>query len=213
MPNHISNKLMFKSPSEDWQAEEKALEGLKQLMKTDDGPFDFNVLFPYPPELAAADDAHNKAEMAKVPWNDRPADGYNHGGYEWCIANWGTKWNSYDFGEDYDSITFNTAWATPTPIFAEISKRFPTLQLVVEYADEDEGRNCGIAVFSNGVLIDETDEDDLPDPQVFARAVRAEQSNNETRRDLNEAKEKIKELEKQIALLKAGAITDDAPKS
>lgn len=34
---------------------------------------------------------------------------------EWCIQNWGTKWNAYDYEPDTDygnadALTFQTAW-------------------------------------------------------------------------------------------------------
>lgn len=40
-------------------------------------------------------------------------------------------------------IRFDTAWASPAPIFEEMAKRFPYLEFCIRYADEDTGSNCG----------------------------------------------------------------------
>jgi hypothetical protein len=40
-------------------------------------------------------------------------------------------------------IRFDTAWASPDPIFEEMAKRFPHLEFHIRYADEDTGSNCG----------------------------------------------------------------------
>ena len=44
--------------------------------------------------------------------------------YEWCIKNWGTKWNSIDasFSLEDDSIVykFHTAWAEPLPVYGAL---------------------------------------------------------------------------------------------
>lgn len=34
--------------------------------------------------------------------------------YNWCVANWGTKWNASDTEIWDDTISFNTAWSSPT---------------------------------------------------------------------------------------------------
>ncbi|ORM72401.1 hypothetical protein HA48_14695 [Pantoea wallisii] len=40
-------------------------------------------------------------------------------------------------------IRFDTAWASPDPIFEEMAKSFPHLEFQIRYADEDTGSNCG----------------------------------------------------------------------
>jgi hypothetical protein len=175
MPNHISNRLQIKSFDDDWKKDNEAFEKLQGLMKTDNSLFDFNVLIPYPQHWREADDAHDEARKAGIKWSDLPADGYNHGGYEWCIDNWGTKWGAYDIGIDYEEIYFQAAWSTPLPIWREISKRFPDMQVVVEYADEDRGSNCGKLVFVNGKEIERVDMSARPEAELFARAIIAEQ--------------------------------------
>jgi len=63
--------------------------------------------------------------------------------YDWSVANWGTKWNSYHFSIDNDDIApdglsfrFDTAWAFPRPIFEKLARMFPTLQFECTCFDE-----------------------------------------------------------------------------
>jgi hypothetical protein len=176
MPNHISNRMWFVAPDGDYHKEESTFEAVKALMKTEESPFDFDVLIPYPEQYKVLDDARNEAEkQPDAKWSDMPKDGFNSGGYEWCVANWGTKWNAYDIGVDYDAILFQTAWSTPRPVWAELSKRFPEMRLEVEYADEDRGNNCGKLTYANGELIGFQDMSKRPEAELFARAIIAEQ--------------------------------------
>ncbi len=193
MPNHVSNRVELKSFDDDWKKEEAAFEQLQAMMKTEEHPFDFNVLIPYPEQYQVLDDARRELEKKEgLRAAMRVKDGYNSGGYDWCIQNWGTKWNAYDVGFSYDSIYFCTAWSTPLPIWAELSKRFPDLRLEVEYADEDRGNNCGRLVYVNGVQKERVDMSGRPDSELFARAVIAEQHAADTWRELQELKAKVK---------------------
>lgn len=70
--------------------------------------------------------------------------------YSWSIANWGTKWNAYSQSESNNEITFETAWSTPYPIFEKLSELYPDVRIVIYYADEDTGNNCGIIVYEKG---------------------------------------------------------------
>jgi len=80
--------------------------------------------------------------------------------YEWCRANWGTKWGAYDVTVDAAAgrIAFDSAWAPPVPAIEKISQKFPKATFVLAFA---EGGACfyGYTTFENGALID-TDESD-----------------------------------------------------
>lgn len=82
---------------------------------------------------------------------------YGHSNwYDWSVANWGTKWNSYDnFKLSDHQFKFDTAWATPFPVMLKLSEMFPELEFVVRFADEDIGVNCGMYGLSKGKLINE----------------------------------------------------------
>lgn len=72
--------------------------------------------------------------------------------YNWCIENWGTKWNAYDQsiekGKTFVKFIFSTAWAMPKPIYDKLKKL--NLNFEVKYADEDIGHNCGIYSYIDG---------------------------------------------------------------
>lgn len=66
----------------------------------------------------------------------------NEDGYNWRIANWGTKWDIDNtdteilFDSPYQLILrFITAWAPPEEFFNTISKRYPDLYFTCVYAE------------------------------------------------------------------------------
>jgi hypothetical protein len=67
---------------------------------------DFQKIIPMPKELEGTESPSDKPN-----W------------YDWCNANWNTKWNSYDGNVTDDGISFNTAWAPPTPVIAALAKQ------------------------------------------------------------------------------------------
>ena len=72
--------------------------------------------------------------------------------YDWCISNWGTKWNAYGYS---DTLCFQTAWSAPHPILEKLTQMFPDIMLEHEWADEDIGQNCGRYSYQNGERIEE----------------------------------------------------------
>lgn len=73
--------------------------------------------------------------------------------YSWSIANWGTKWNAYDIVKNNDNeIVFDTAWSTPFPVIEKLAQKFPELTIIVHFADEDIGSNCGSYAFVGGIF-------------------------------------------------------------
>jgi len=60
--------------------------------------------------------------------------------YDWCNANWGTKWGDYDtelgFHDARGAVFhFNTAWSPANEGFRKVSKLFPELLLVNVYEE------------------------------------------------------------------------------
>ena len=74
--------------------------------------------------------------------------------YEWCNENWGTKWNSCDNNSDLEArtIIFSTAWSCPIPIVIALAKKFPDIDFVWKYADEDTGSNTGKITYKDNNL-------------------------------------------------------------
>lgn len=163
MPNYCSNDIAITGPKED-------IDALEALLKTEEVAFDFNLFIPYPKQFKDADDEARKvhAELAKeagdpyrVDWSKVPKDGFNSGGYEWCIENWGTKWNALDaqadrVDENNFSVWFDTAWSPPIPIIHAMSEKFPTLEITMHY--EEGGMDfAGYTTFLAGEEIDGED--------------------------------------------------------
>ena len=88
--------------------------------------------------------------------------------YEWCVDNWGTKWNACacTIGDDY--LEFETAWDAAEPIIIELSSRFPELTFSYEWADEDLGRNCGQMNIKTGSVISEKLFESFDEAHEFA---------------------------------------------
>ena len=75
--------------------------------------------------------------------------------YEWACENWGTKWNSCNFGENSGSfedntIQFDTAWSPPHPVMEKLAEEYPNISFEHRWADEDLGQNCGKSEYENG---------------------------------------------------------------
>lgn len=101
----------------------------------------------------------NAYQLGKQAVNNLIKYGYTDW-YDWCIANWGTKWNAYDFYRyDFD-FEFNTAWSAPHPVIEKLAKKFPKCRFIHKWADEDIGNNCGEREYCDGEVVSEWRADD-----------------------------------------------------
>ena len=68
---------------------------------------------------------------------------------------WGTKWNACRSSVDTDGegCRFETAWTCPRQLLTTLSQRFPEAVIVVTYADEDIGYNCGTVMLRGGQVV------------------------------------------------------------
>lgn len=94
---------------------------------------------------------------------ESPSDGFNSGGYEWCIKNWGTKWGFCDpsISQEYDGqiiYYFDSAWSPPVPLIVKMGQMFPKLKFELGY---EESGCCfkGKLVMEGGELIVDITED------------------------------------------------------
>lgn len=90
-----------------------------------------------------------------TPW---PKDGFNSGGYEWCISNWGTKWNACevmveDGTERRRVMHFETAWAPPIPVMVALAQKFPEYRFKIRYYEGGVGFQ-GNVVFEHGEVVE-----------------------------------------------------------
>ena len=120
MPNHVSHKMMFIN---------EAAKTLFMEMKTvskDSEVLDFDYFIP-----------------TKKPWD-----------YDDAISKHGTKWGAYQQKAMEDkgnvSLYFDTAWSTAVPVWEEIADKYPDVDIIIYYADEDTGQNLGVVHIMDG---------------------------------------------------------------
>jgi len=147
MPNWCYNELRITGD------EEKLIE-LQNLVQGKNGCLDFDKVIPYPDEYRKQDEY-----CAKLPPEERykVKDGYNSGGYDWCIATWGTKWNACEpsYNTDGETImySFDTAWSPPEPIVEKLSEMFPTLHFELRFEEGGMGFS-GYSIYEKGIQIE-----------------------------------------------------------
>lgn len=106
-----------------------------------------------------------------MPKEYESLEGYNSGGYEWCISNWGTKWaesnqegDANNFGDTGQVIySFDSPWCPPLKGYEKISEMFPELTFI-HYWDEPGMAFCGIRVTKAGeeIMMEEIFDSNYP---------------------------------------------------
>lgn len=137
MPNHITT--IIRNPS----------EAVLAALVNDDHEVDFNKLIPMPAVLQGTSEGWGP-EGKYVNEDAIKETGYNSW-YDWSCDKWGTKWNAYSTSIDSATLRFDTAWALPEPVLAELS-RITGEVIEGEWADEDIGHNCGYFQAEDGVV-------------------------------------------------------------
>lgn len=135
MPNNVSHIAEFSGKQED-------VDFLLSILKTDENDngeqwtrhIDFNNIIPQPKSLFQGGIGRKEEEETRG-WN----------WYDWNRENWGTKWNAYSIEREGNTITFDTAWASPTPVMEKLHGICVKYHVLCEvtYADEDSGYNTG----------------------------------------------------------------------
>lgn len=190
MANHVVNLLHINGTEAQVEAVRTLLasEWEEERDKDTPRPIDFSKIIPMPPSLdlkSGIEAMVIKQEMqgrgdSFADMRERP--GFDQAvyeqclenvrlygaptWYEWSIANWGTKWNAYQQKIiEPNLIEFQTAWNAPRKFLQMLAARFPDVEFVVEYADEDFGSNCGTLIYRDGFLVSDEEPDD---PKQFA---------------------------------------------
>lgn len=167
MPNWCTNKLIVRGTPDDLRkfvekANEtthldwKASKYEKQDGPQHIGPLNFSAFIPLPdwaPQFSYGDSA----------------DGSR--GYDWCIANWGTKWhvpgkqNFERLENEEENIQagkilyeFNTAWSPASRVVEAMAEQFPTLFFLLKFREEDSYYGEFIKCVSQGIHEDNTYE-------------------------------------------------------
>jgi len=177
MPNHVDNDLYVYGPT-------KKLNEFMAFAKASDPDGEALVtekFIPYPDKFKEMDEEakvfNEMRERKRLAGEDISGlewkkDGYNSGGYEWCIENWGTKWGIYDsvlqdadgLGSDPDDCddeaeimyNFNSAWSPPNPVILKMSEMFPELEFDLRYFECGAAFNGTFRCQAGKVLRDES---------------------------------------------------------
>ena len=106
MPNWCNNSLTINEDSND-----SILDVLKDYFN-DGNQLDFELIRPIPKELQGTTSPTPKDIDPKV--QKMLVEKYGHDNwYDWCVDNWGTKWNCEVHYTDEKCIGFSTAWSPP----------------------------------------------------------------------------------------------------
>jgi len=143
MPNWCDNELTMEGTPED-------VEKVFEFMKTAECEFDFNQAIPYPQKYKEMDDERERLGYKEFheKYGENASDGYNAGGYDWCIENWGTKWNACEPHRERDVMQFETAWSPPSPIVIALAKKFQSVSFYLEYFEGGMGFAGGFSCLS-----------------------------------------------------------------
>jgi hypothetical protein len=159
MPNHCSQDLFVSGGKAD-------LEAFIEHAKEEDVLLSANKFIPYPEKYKKLD---KEAEEARKEWKkDRTkpypqiSDGFNSGGYEWRISNWGTKWGIYDCSVTRTGNSlkycFNSAWSPASNIILAMSEKFPDLTFKLHYYERGLGYKGKFHCKGGEVLVSEESE-------------------------------------------------------
>ena len=151
MPNDCFNRVTIQCDIALTQDLEVLIDSLQtdELALNPTNVFNFNSIIQMPPELMSLEERYHQREglpdeVTKARLRkEYGADNW----HDWCINNWGTKWNSYDSHiaektTTYVIYTFSTAWAPPAPIITRLRKDCPDFHISAFY-DEPEMEMAG----------------------------------------------------------------------
>jgi hypothetical protein len=154
MPNHVECRLRIHGKKSQIHNFFLTVEGPEQLIEAD-------KIIPYPQKYKDQDEKAKKHNQLvdKTGKGRRIPDGYNSGGYEWCIKNWGTKWGMYDFDQvQYFTksavVNFQTAWSPPIPLITKLGEMFPELKFTLRYWEGGMGFQGVYQVQGSNVLLE-----------------------------------------------------------
>lgn len=154
MPNHCANVLRVTGKQDlldEFQEFAKGFgpnwDGKKKVDYERETPpveLDINKFVPVPKEFLKGKDGK---------------DAFNSGGYEWVVANQGTKWGCYDITvtktKGQLQYRYQTAWSPfANNVLEAMAERFPELKFEMKYAEQGVGF-CGIVLAEGGEVVED----------------------------------------------------------
>ncbi len=133
--------------------------------------FDFNVLIPMPeslniesgPRTKQAMELYRAVQLSQKCLDEADREMYALGEtacnnvklygfanwHDWRLANWETERNSFNVEIDKKKrrVSFCTSWSFPEAIAIALTKRFPGVDFIWDYADEDASHGAGELVY------------------------------------------------------------------
>lgn len=147
MANHCFNFVTIKGSK-------RLLPDIEFFLRWADGrALDYNSAADYPQQFRIADEVNRLLllRVNSVPRDGKSIrskflngyrDGYNKGGYEWCVANWGVKWNAFEtiFNRRPRSLyyEFTSPWGPPVIFLGRLSLIFPEASIHLAYDVDGE---------------------------------------------------------------------------
>ena len=106
------------------------------------GDFTFEKIIPMPSNIYRGDLGDVQRQIyAQNNW------------YDWSVQHWGTKWDACESNIQDNLVAFETAWSCPVPVLKKLGEKVGGL--LVFFADEDIGSNCGaFFVKKDGSIVD-----------------------------------------------------------
>jgi hypothetical protein len=147
MSNWCENDLTVVGPKEVLEEFLRFAAG-KSPFDDEESAFNFNRFLKYPEEFQRLDEIaqawdREHAGRPDYDWHARPKDGFNSGGYEWCVANWGTKCpprvevEGPVVGHDGKTLQvvfrFDTALSPPRGVIEKAAELYPALRFELHY--------------------------------------------------------------------------------
>jgi hypothetical protein len=151
MPNWCDNRMMVVGPTD--VVNEFVKGANKNVNDVDREMCILPNYLPFPPALEGKPVETDSGSF--IPFTDR--------GYNWCLANWGTKWEdsgtrviSWSSSSDGETtqivIYMNTAWGPPDNGIQRISAMFPELVFTLAFHEDGMGLS-GAVQFGEGTLL------------------------------------------------------------
>ena len=134
MPNWCYNRITV-------YADEDTADKIEEIKEIFESKQPFNTLFPQPDWKNTPNSKGElpKKEQMKNPDGSILWETYNFPDgkiddrwYQWCIENWGTKWEpdineiGYEDSEMLE-LVFNTAWSPPEGVVEKMREKYPKL--------------------------------------------------------------------------------------
>jgi hypothetical protein len=121
---------------------------------------DLGKILPIPKELETPfPKGISEKEQKKILAARKLKYGFDNG-YDWIIANWGTKWvDSDDVCEDngdYITYSFTSAWAPPVEFLKNICEDYPLLDFNLNYEEPGCAFEGDLEIVAGEVTLDET---------------------------------------------------------